>query len=241
MFDAEPRFESLLALSPKEIFVPSAPGRMAPQEIFKAVGHALTTWESLEEDLCRLFGEYIGTINPAVKRAYGSVVSSQGRIGMMKEVIQANYGVTWPETAALHTKAMNQIGALAGRRNEIAHGIVTNQTVNEKNFGYCLMPAEYNAGKTYSAGEYFSRVNAGSAHSEWLRFFLSRGKYVYTHVEITKYAEMFAIAKKDVQSVHLYLFESRVRHLAQAGGKRGQYHIVGGHTRSTEPPEPPQA
>ena len=203
-----------------------------------AVGYAMTMWENLEEELCQLFAAYLGTISPAVKRAYGSIVSATGRVGMLKEVIEATFGLMQPETASLHTKAMDQIGSLAGRRNEIAHGIVKCESVNGEMFGNCLFPPSYNSNKNYSTGEYFSRVRKPSKHNQWITFFTSRGKYAYTPVEIIRYAEMFKVSQLDIQAAHLYLFEQRIKHLAQSGDKTSLCLAGDNPSTPTAPPRP---
>lgn len=214
----EPQFENLLALQPKEIFVPTKPGPDEPTSIFTSVGFALSAWERLEEELCGLFGAYLGAYHPAAKRAYGSIVSGAARIGMMKEVIESSYSISQPEMATLHIKAMNQIAALAARRNEIAHGVVKHALVNNEGYGFCLYPSEYNTGKTHSIGEYFPRARKTTKRNNFLHHFLSLGKYVYTDVEIYKYASMFNVAKKDVFDVRMQIFLMDVKNSERSSG-----------------------
>jgi hypothetical protein len=224
-----PQFENLLALATGEVLTPTRHGPDNPEEIYVAVGYALTMWESLEEELSELFLTYLGTINPAASRAYGSIVSGQGRVGMLKEVIESVYRHSSPSVADLHTRAMTKIGALAGRRNEIAHGIVSNPTVNRESFGFCLFPPSYNSSKNRSLAEYFERMQKPQkpiAHSEWLAFYLARGKYVYTHIEILRYAEMFRIAMKDVQAIRIHQFMTNVKEQARQGNNTVQYLVA---------------
>lgn len=222
-----PQFENLLALATKEVLIPTRSGPDNPQEIYVAVGYALTMWESLEEELSELFLTYLGTINPAASRAYGSIVSGQGRVGMLKEVIESVYGISLPDVADLHIRAMTKIAALAGRRNEIAHGIVANPTVNGENFGFCLLPPSYNSSKNRSLAEYFERMQKPIAHTDWLAFYLARGKYVYTQVEILHYAEMFRIAMRDVQEMRIHQFMIHVKQQVQQGHNTVQYLVAG--------------
>lgn len=67
-------------------------GDADPSNIYLAVGLALDTWESLEEELALIFASLIGSDDPiASMRAYGSVITSRGRNEMISAAAEAYF------------------------------------------------------------------------------------------------------------------------------------------------------
>ncbi len=162
-----------------------------------------------------MFRFHLDTIHPGVARAYGSVVSGAGRVGMLKQVIEASFSFD-QASIDLHNRALNKIIDLSARRNEIAHGKVSAPTVNDEYFGHCLMPPSYNTGKNYTFAQFVARADQREPNA-WLNFHLSSCKYVYTPVEIDSYAAMFKIALKDLSAMWLHMTFRRGELRQQAG------------------------
>lgn len=127
-------------------------GAATEDELYTAVGAALSTWELVEEGLAEIFATFVGSPeagpgsghDPAI-RAFGSVLTFKGRQEMVAAAKQAFF---W--RAELDDDLSNQFGRIneeaggfAGRRNEIAHGRV--QYIPEK--GFYLFPGLYNTSK----------------------------------------------------------------------------------------------
>jgi hypothetical protein len=141
--------------------VPPVPerGDDKPEPIYTAVGHALSTWELVEEELASLFALMVGQArrNPetqAAIRAYGSIVSSKARIDMLNAAAKGFFhGWEKPETmesfANEFTDLMTMIGGWVGRRNDVAHGRVSRRP---KRPDFILMPSLYNSKKNSLSG-----------------------------------------------------------------------------------------
>lgn len=102
------------------------------QQIFAAVGSALSSWAYVEDAVASIFEllvcepqatwTYCNSMSPA-KRAYGSVVSFDGRAGMVEAAADAFFYVT--PHADLEQRLKDLLKACrgwSGRRNEVAHG-----------------------------------------------------------------------------------------------------------------------
>ncbi len=113
---------------------------------FAAVGRALTEWEHVEGALAQVFSFLVGaewtTTEPAV-RAYGSVVSFQGRANMLDEAA-AGYFHTRPNKlfeTAFHQVISVECRKFSDRRNDIAHGRVIAGIGKSGRPGYFLTPS----------------------------------------------------------------------------------------------------
>lgn len=217
MLFEEARFENLIKIDLSTDLIPDGAGSNNATTVFAAVGLALSSWESLEEELCRLFQGYIDSRGVASARAYGCQTSNLTRLNMLKQVIESKYGFSDPGRCALHTKAMNKIQKLAKFRNNIAHGKVQSPTLNEENRGFFLFPAEYNSTKNHSDYQYFIKIGESAEKDEFKKFFLARSAYYYSDAEINQYAKFFQIAEKDVRKARLNLFENDIRSRAEQG------------------------
>jgi hypothetical protein len=112
---------------------------MSFENLYRAVGEALSTWEGVENELAQLFAAFVGaeanfknweaTI-PAI-RAYGSVISFNGRADMIDaaakgyffvtKTVSFDLGPSIPETR--YADLMKACRGFAARRNDIAHGM----------------------------------------------------------------------------------------------------------------------
>lgn len=101
-------------------------GDNSSQDIYIAVGRALTTWEEFEGFLSLLFAELVGSRNTqAARQAYCAVRTFEGRSEMLKAASSA-YFHDFPNNDFRKNilDLIKEAKNLAPRRNEIAHGIV---------------------------------------------------------------------------------------------------------------------
>lgn len=98
-------------------------GNKTPELIFQAVGQSLTVWERLEIELAELFDTLVASGNRTGFIAYREVISSQSRSQMLKAAAAFSLR-QYPELNASTTAILAAVQGFAGRRNEIAHGIV---------------------------------------------------------------------------------------------------------------------
>ncbi|MDP2009020.1 MAG: hypothetical protein Q8K11_02470 [Phenylobacterium sp.] len=122
-------------MNPNDSFAPEPfpeTGSSSHQEIYLAVGAALSAWEHSELHLTLVFSHLIGdgAHSEAAFRAYGSAIAFSARADMViaaaDQVLAAH-----PERDELVPKfrhAINLIRRASTRRNEIAHGAA---------FAYC--------------------------------------------------------------------------------------------------------
>jgi hypothetical protein len=98
-----------------------------PDQIYRAVGWALSGWEMLEMSLVGLFDILIGTEQDshASHRAYGAVTIWNIRRDMLKAAAEA-YFWQFPDQALEReiSEMINLADRYAARRNDVAHGIV---------------------------------------------------------------------------------------------------------------------
>ena len=147
-------------------------GNAGHDEIFISVGKALSNWELVENAIAGLFtivtvGSYYAPTAPAI-RAYSTVANASNRIQMVRAAVES-WQYLWKECPFGRNalEILKECGEWAGRRNEIAHGIVDRLIDSPKN-SWFLFPSFYNAKKRrlgerpayrYTAAdiEYYSR------------------------------------------------------------------------------------
>jgi hypothetical protein len=125
-------------------------GDETPDIIYTAVGAALSRWEAAEMKLASLFSVLLGihSSTPAL-RAYGAVTTFQVRQQMVLAAADSFFHDN-PDPDLqrrihdLFKKLMNDASA---RRNEIAHGIVTNIHTSRKLPNYFLVPPYHSTRK----------------------------------------------------------------------------------------------
>ena len=149
---------------------------------FASVGRALTTWEGFEVQLANVFAAICGAPDDTMSaiRAYGSVVSFKGRSTMLKAAAEAYFHRFPNEGLASQLKALlSTANELSGRRNEIAHGIVTGFKENgAPGAEFALYPAAYASNKqTLSGGPNWNVLIE---------------KYIYTSTEIDQFQKQFS-------------------------------------------------
>jgi hypothetical protein len=152
-------------------------GDRDPNDLFVAIGKALTEWENVEWSLAELFAVVVSARSksvfwqPAVQ-AYGSIVSFNGRCEMLRVAGEAYFSTRKQRAhrADDFKKLVNEAGHYAGRRNEIAHGKVSevywyDSRKNAKSHGFYLIPALFNPKKVKkSTGMAYGYVSTDLLH-----------------------------------------------------------------------------
>ena len=152
-------------------------GDSSADDVFLAVGRALTQWEVLEGRLGYMFGLIVDSRRTdAASRAYGAVSSFQARYDMLAAAFAASPARHDPAVAPFDA-LLKRIAHFGPRRNDIAHGMVTKFNVDRKERGHYLCPAQYATKR---------RRRPGTA----------LGDYAYTSAQIYEYvAEFIACGK----------------------------------------------
>jgi hypothetical protein len=184
--------------NPWDVFPREAHGDDDADQIYLAVGWALSKWESFESVLANLFRYVVNADFDSAAAAYGSIISSQSRLEAILAAARAAPAVSPSMLSELAT-LLDHIGKLAGRRNEIAHGVVTHFTGPETaDHGYYLVPAPYNTRKKRPLGK---RVGPAM---DW-------GNYAYTAKQIRQYADYFSLFSDKVLPLISQIHEAQKR------------------------------
>src|SRR6185437_4094323 len=121
--------------------------------VYKAVGYALTNWERAEEMLGGLYLRLVRATEPSydpIRRAYGSIDSNSGRRKAIDAAAEAYFGQDWndDDTRRAFLRLTEAVGWASKRRDDIAHGIVLGQVMDDVHYGYFLFPPDYNTSRT---------------------------------------------------------------------------------------------
>jgi hypothetical protein len=115
--------------------------------IYQSVGMALSQWEAVEGAFAMLFSVLLHSEYAVAGRVYGTAMSSNTRRQMLWaawEVRCATKQIS-PEDQEAWKHLIDHYAAGGGRRNDIAHGIVTQFAVGGKDCGLFLAPPSYNS------------------------------------------------------------------------------------------------
>ncbi len=139
-------------------------GVKSENELFVAIGKALSHWELLEQAVASLFtlvtvGSYFAPTAPAL-RAYCSVANSNNRIQMVRAAVES-WLREWKDCpfAENALSLLIECSGWAGRRNDIAHGLV-DRFVDEFGKGWFLVPSIYSKKGRNERGKIDYRYNA---------------------------------------------------------------------------------
>ncbi|MGE8126903.1 hypothetical protein ACQKQD_07985 [Methylobacterium sp. NPDC080182] len=153
-------------------------GDASQDDIYRAVGHALSRWEYLETELAALFALLCDTTSIAPQLAYGSAMAFGARRDMLVAASQA-YFASMPFDRVLFDRIIEEIGKLSGLRNDIAHGTVMVFS-GAYGSGFYLGPPPYNFSK--------NKHLTGAGH-----------KYQYTSAQIVDIKNVFNIYHAQVK------------------------------------------
>lgn len=144
-------------------------GEKSENDVFVAVGKALSHWELLEQAIAGLFtlvtvGSYYAPSAPML-RAYSSVASSGNRIQMVRAALEG-WLRDWKDCPLCENslEILKECSGWAGRRNDIAHGLV-DRFVDEFEKGWFLVPALYSKKGRNEVGKMDYRYNAEIIHN----------------------------------------------------------------------------
>lgn len=129
-------------------------GDWSESRLYESVGRALSKWETFESEFANLFIAFLGPSvdSTPAQRAYGSVVSFEGRYQMVMAAAEAYFASTYQEPikkrGQIIGRAFNEVArkayTLSKHRNRIAHGVVGEYHTPEGHArGLALMPAYY--------------------------------------------------------------------------------------------------
>jgi hypothetical protein len=170
--------------------------------LYLAIGRALTFWEILEVSLGELFAILVETPSQAAPRAYGTLASAFARRDMLLVAGEVLFKYRKPDQVKYHVldKLLKNYSEASSRRNDIAHGIVTDFTNNAGASipGGYLVPAEYNSRRT-GPRMMLEAISGGRQVVLGPQFFavtrnqqfLRRTSYVYTSEDLEVFAEKF--------------------------------------------------
>jgi hypothetical protein len=139
-------------------------GAKSENDLFIAVGKALSHWELVEHAIASLFtivtiGSYYAPSAPTL-RAYASVANSSNRIQMVRAAVES-WLHEWKDCPIGENAVsiLKECSGWAGRRNDIAHGLVDRFT-DEFSKGWFLVPGIYSNRGRSPRGKMDYRYNA---------------------------------------------------------------------------------
>jgi len=107
--------------------------------LYLAVGRALSMWERLDTSLIMSFGYLVGTYHVAALRAIGRIESPVARLHVIREAFRSAE-VTTQNSLPNFENVLKQVEKFAEVRNAIAHGTVIGVQLAENPRGYYLVP-----------------------------------------------------------------------------------------------------
>jgi hypothetical protein len=132
-------------------------------QIFNAVGRALTEWEQVENACARLFALLVSanqrrTYHAPAVRAYGCISSVPTKCDMLRAAATPYFARRKSKTQfeAQFKKLVGEYSDFSARRNDIAHGSVNRVFITDKRtakghrrgaIGFYLLPSFYNSKK----------------------------------------------------------------------------------------------
>lgn len=164
--------------------------------IYLSVGKALSSWEIVECSFAKLFGLLVSSgenhikIEQAAERAYGAIT---GTIARKQAIMNAAeiYADWHKESFSMQDLKLlcGHYSDAVGRRNDIAHAIVTNFKNDLEDKGYFLVPPFYLSGKNKAKTSPF--WNEARSKSEIDPLFIFGHDYRYTHEDINYLSSLF--------------------------------------------------
>lgn len=172
-------------------------GDPKPDQIYYAVGLALTTWELLEREQARLFSVLVNDRSGAAERAYGVVMPTRLKKEM---IIQAAKTGLQPSEMKEVSEAVQATEGWSDLRNDIAHGVATLHETDEAPLHYYLMPPSYASKKVDFLSEKLDREGS-QIHDAYA--------YAYTAAQILDIAIGFERHREILRALWLRIFMDR--------------------------------
>lgn len=169
-------------------------GDANPDDIYLAVGKALSEWESVEEALTFLFMVFTecdqANTFRAVQRAFGSIEFNSGRRRALNAAAEIYFEPYWDYARKdLNALIISEVDAAARRRDDIAHGRVISFAVDKIYRGSLLVPPAYNTGRTYATIPKDEMDPVG----------IFKARYRWVAVDVTRIAEKFNQLRQRIQ------------------------------------------
>jgi hypothetical protein len=108
-------------------------------EIYAAVGRALTAWERLDTALAMTFGSFVGTQHVVALRALGRIESPAARLQVLLEAFQSSSPAVQRNLPS-YEATVKSVMRLTEARNAVAHGQVQGIQITGRKKGYYLVP-----------------------------------------------------------------------------------------------------
>jgi hypothetical protein len=149
--------------NPWDVRDPSPLGDSDENQIFNAVGRALTEWEQVENACARLFALLVSanqrrTYHAPAVRAFGCINSTKTKAEMLRVAAVPYFArrKSKAQFAAQFKKVVGEYTNFSSRRNDIAHGLLSRVFITGKRtskgerrgaIGLYLLPSFYNSKK----------------------------------------------------------------------------------------------
>lgn len=166
-------------------------GDVKAATVYEAVGYALSNWEMMEENLAQLYLALASAPSDPVRRAFGSIESNTGRRKAIEAAAEAYFGRYWEddEVRRAFRLVVKAVEWAAKRRDDIAHGIVLGQQIDDVHFGVFLFPPDYNTSRTHL----YADTGAGDPLAHTMT------KYRFTSDQIRAFAVKFTELRHAVE------------------------------------------
>ncbi|HKO52126.1 MAG TPA: hypothetical protein VJV79_30670 [Polyangiaceae bacterium] len=181
-------------------------GEKDVNNLFRAVGEALGTWENVEHIFSRIFGVFVESTSEAAFRAYGVIASHSGRREALESAAKIYFATRAKEAGALDAfnLLVDHLGKASARRNEIAHSTPMTFRVSDTDRGFFSVPAAYNARKTTAFITHWRDLETKNKDDAYAVFGLS---YRYTADDIMHFVSRFQLLQQQATELLVYLIQ----------------------------------
>ena len=185
---------------------PKEYGEKDVNNLFRAVGEALATWENIEHVFARMFAIFVESHSEAALRAYGVIASHNGRRESLETAATIYFATREKQAAASATFSLlvDHLSKASARRNEIAHSTPVSFRVDEIDRGFFSVPSAYNTRKTSAFITHWKAIEAKSKDDPYAVFGLS---YRYTADDIMYFAGRLQLLHKQALEFMVYLLQ----------------------------------
>jgi hypothetical protein len=183
---------------PWDVPPPPLSGDIDAKTLYAAIGIALTKWGHVEAALAQIFACLVTSQVPEpASRAYGSLQSFRGQKEMIEAAAEAFFFV-YPDTIArlkapLHD-LLAEVAGFSSRRNEIAHGVVQENSGNmpyRRGFFGLSAPVIGPVGFVLRASDHATKKTKLEKGGSILTPISYLPDYVYSSAEVLSFASHF--------------------------------------------------
>jgi hypothetical protein len=194
----------------------SEQGDASPDTTYCAVGRSLSTWGLLEDQFAILFATFLdvgldagGAGTTAAVRAFGSIITANSRSDVLTSAAEAYFSAHQePVLQAAFKTLMRRYRKAAGRRNEIAHGVVLGRARSgyASIFYYDNGPATLPNG--YRDEGYYLFPSTYATRKRTLDH---QPDYWFSSSDIAHYTAQFLLMREEASAFQTSLAEARSR------------------------------